>query len=290
MHMPTTASRKKTRRSPIEAAVKKTVARRRTREGGVRRILNVLPSKNADNDWAFDNAADAGVVAAAAPIPPTKDLRAPWWKINDQRATGSCVGWATADSVLRWVFVKAGRLKTTDLLSPRFTWMAAKETDDFTAQPTTFIEEDGTSLKAALDISRKYGAVLEELLPFNTGQLYPDPAKTFYALAAKLKIASYFNLGKNVGNWRTWLATKGPILTRLEVDTTWDNALQTAGVLDTYQPPTRGGHAVALVGYTTTAFIVRNSWGTTSWGDKGFGYASWSYAQTAFTEAYGVSL
>jgi C1A family cysteine protease len=60
--------------------------------------------------------------------------------------------------------------------------------------------------------------------------------------------------------------------------------------MDVYQPGTvRGGHAVALVGYTSDRFIVRNSWGT-SWGDKGSGYASLAYAQDAFTEAYGVTL
>jgi C1A family cysteine protease len=256
----------------------------------VRRILNVLPSKNPNHDWAFENATAAGILGAPAAIPGSLDLRASWWKINDQGSTGSCVGWATADSVLRYMLVKTGKLKTNELLSPRFIWMAAKETDEFTSQPSTFIEEDGTSLKAALDIARKYGAVLDSILPFATGHLYPDPAKTFYALAAQRKITSYFNLQRNVGNWRTWLATTGPILVRLDVDATWDAATENAGVLDIYQPETaRGGHAVALVGYTSSAFIVRNSWGT-GWGDKGFAYASWSYAQTAFTEAYGVTL
>jgi Papain family cysteine protease len=51
----------------------------------------------------------------------------------------------------------------------------------------------------------------------------------------------------------------------------------------------RGGHAVALVGYTPDRFIVRNSWGT-GWGDGGFAYASLAYAQDAFTEAYGASV
>ena len=64
------------------------------------------------------------------------------------------------------------------------------------------------------------------------------------------------------------------------------------GRLDTYQPDSvRGGHAVAVVGYTADQrFIIRNSWGT-RWGDKGFGYASEAYiAEAFFAESYGVTL
>ena len=60
--------------------------------------------------------------------------------------------------------------------------------------------------------------------------------------------------------------------------------------MDEYQPDTtRGGHAVAIVGYKRDRFIVRNSWGP-GWGDKGFAYASLNYAQAAFTEAYGIQV
>jgi len=260
------------------------------RKPQVRRILNVRPSEQTDEDWGFEHAEAADVVAAAPPIPATKDLRATWWKINDQGSTGSCVGWATADSVVRWHLAKAGRITNADLLSPRFVWMAAKETDAFTTRPTTFVETEGTSLKAALDVVRKYGAIRDKLMPFAAGTLFPGDAKTFYALAAQLKILAYFNLGSNLSNWRTWLATKGPILTRLDVDRTWDQAPVNKGVLEEYKPATaRGGHAVAIVGYRPGSFIVRNSWGT-GWGDKGFGYASLAYAQAAFTEAYGIEV
>jgi Papain family cysteine protease len=256
----------------------------------VKRILNCLPSQDQEQDWLVEHAKDAGVMAAAPPVPAAKDLRQAWWKISDQGSTGSCVGWASADGVLRWHFVKAGRLAKTERVAPRFQWMAAKETDAFTQQPTTFIDSDGTSLKAALDIARRYGAVRETVLPFDSGKLYGGDVKSFYALAAQLKINAYFNLGTDLVAWKAWLATNGPILTRLGVDATWDDAPKTKGNLDLYKPKTvRGGHAVALVGYTADRFIVRNSWGT-GWGDKGFAYASSAYAQAAFTEAYGVAL
>jgi hypothetical protein len=255
-----------------------------------KRILNCKPSPKTEEDWTYEHAEAADIVAAAPAIPASKDLRAAWWTINDQGSTGSCVGWATADSVLRWHFVEAGRLPTTGFLSPRFIWMASKETDPLITRPTTFIETEGTSLKAALDIARKFGVVRDSTLPFASGKLYPGQARTFYAIAALRKILAYFNLDTNLTNWRSWLATKGPILTRLDVDATWDSATSTSGNLDEYQPDTkRGGHAVAIIGYKPDRFIVRNSWGT-GWGDKGFAYASLAYAQEAFTEAYGVEV
>ncbi len=253
-----------------------------------KRILNCVPSPQREDDWRIDTAEDAGLVAAAPQVPPRKDLRAAWWRINDQGSTGSCVGWASADAVLRWHFVKTNRIGQSELISPRFQWMAAKETDELNSRPTTFVEGEGTSLKAALDVARKFGSVKDTVLPFASALGYRGSAATFYAIAAQLKISMYFNLGRDISGWRTWLATKGPILTRLNVDSTWDKATATKGVLDVYKPKTaRGGHAVAFVGYTPDSFIVRNSWGTT-WGDRGFAYASLAYAQEAFTEAYGV--
>lgn len=256
---------------------------------GKKYILNCKTSRDTEKDWHIASAKGSGLLAAA-PIPASKDLRASWWKIGNQGPTGSCVGWATADSVLRWHFVKANRISQSDRLSPRYVWMAAKETDIYISQPTTFIESDGTSLKAALDIARKFGVVLDTILPFASGDLYQGEAEIFYALAAQRKIASYFSLGANLTDWRRWIAFNGPILTRLDVDAAWSNATSTQGQLRRYtRPSAPAGHAVALVGYASDHFIVRNSWGI-GWGDGGFAYASNAYATAAFTEAYGVTL
>lgn len=263
------------------------------------RICNVVPSRNTGNDWGIQHALMADALgaprAAAAPVtaPASVDLRASWWGIGNQLTTGSCVGWASTDGVARYHFVKAGKLAQNAKLSPRFTWMASKETDEFVNRPETMVEGAGTSLKAALDILRKYGAVPETLLPFQiTNSMYLGDEDGFFATAATRRIASYFNLQKNLANWRTWLATKGPLLVALDVDATWDNATATKGVLNSFQPKTvRGGHAVCVVGYTTSnRFIIRNSWGT-AWGDKGFAYATEAYINAGFfSESYGVAL
>ncbi len=63
--------------------------------------------------------------------------------------------------------------------------------DEFTTQPTTFIELDGTSLKSALDIARNYGSVTDDVLSFEPPTLYAGEAQAFYVLAAERKIARY---------------------------------------------------------------------------------------------------
>jgi hypothetical protein len=189
--------------------------------------------------------------------------------------------------------VAAGKLPKNVQLSPRFVWMASKETDSDTTRPETFIEEAGTSLKTAMDIVRKLGAVVMNQLPFHIAtKMYVGVENAFFAAAAQRKIASYFNLHRDLNQWKAWLAAHGPILAGLSVDHTWDNATATGGNIDTFMPNTvRGGHAVAIVGYTASGrFIVRNSWGT-GWGDRGFGYVSPAYiAAGFFDESYGVTL
>ena len=258
------------------------------------RICNLVPSRNTERDWKFSHALASGALAAAVAAPPASvDLRKAWWKIGDQTNTGSCVGWGSAEGVVRYHMVTAGKLANNEPLSPRFVWMASKETDTLITRPETFIEEAGTTLKAAMDICRKYGVVTDKLLPFiiNTA-MYTGDENAFFATAAQRRIASYFNLARDLNQWKIWLASHGPILAGLSVDHTWDNATATHGNLDVFAPNTvRGGHAVAIVGYQATGrFIIRNSWGTT-WGDGGFAYASPAYLNAAFfTESYGVTI
>jgi len=256
-------------------------------------ILNVVPSRNTEQDWTFADGVAAGAAAGPVALPPSVDLRQDWWSINNQEATGSCVGWATADGVLRQMFVAAGRLGEGDLLSPRYIWMAAKETDSMQSRPETFIEGAGTTLKAAVDVARKFGAATMDDLPFRLDTtMYAGAENAFYARCARLRIASYFNLRRNLGNWKLWLAQTGPILVALNVDASWDGAGQTGGEIKDFQPDTvRGGHAVCIVGYREDgSFIVRNSWGT-GWGDNGFGYLDPQYiADAFFDEAYGATL
>jgi hypothetical protein len=249
------------------------------------RVLNCEPSRGVEKDWTFEHAKAAGMAASTRP-PSSVDLRATWWAISDQGSSGACVGFSLADGVLRWHFVKNGRLPQKGRLAPRFIWMASKETDEFTSWPETFIETSGTSLKAALDIARKFGCVEEQMLPFASAALYPGAPQAFYLKASQFKIHSYVALRTDLRQWRSWLAQTGPLLARLEVDEHFDQ-LGWPGELRQYGSRRLGGHAVTIVGYDGSGFIIRNSWGT-GWGNKGFAVATDAYVAKAFTEAYGV--
>jgi hypothetical protein len=241
-------------------------------------------SRGIESDY---RAADAPL--PDAPLPDSVDLRRPWLPVADQGHTASCVGWAVAES-LRWHLVEAGRLPPDQRLSPRHIWMAAKETDQRTDYPSTFLEEDGTSLKAGLDVVRRHGAVLESELPWE-GRLAAGSPADFNRSAASRRVVSYFNLGDDsvpdrsvhFAGWRRWLAHGGPVLVMLQLDRSIPSAQ-----LETFDAASvAGSHAAALFGYGPGHFLLRSSWGP-AWGDGGYARMSLAYAAQAVIESYGV--
>src|SRR5262245_31750650 len=178
-------------------------------------------SKAPEDDYDLTKAHDEGTLGEA-PLPASVDLREPWHEVPQQGHTASCVGWSLADSVLRWHLVKAGRLAPDAHLSARHIWMSAKETDAREDYPSTFLEEDGTSLKAGLEVIRKFGAVLDSELPWE-GKLAAGSPDAFNTSAASRRIVAYFNLydddkAKRFSAWRRWLAEHGPVAVLFKMD------------------------------------------------------------------------
>ena len=79
------------------------------------RICNLVPSRGTERDWGLPDALDAGLLAAAVAPPTSVDLRQAWWTIGDQEDTGSCVGWAVAEGVMRYHFVTDAGRAASDL-------------------------------------------------------------------------------------------------------------------------------------------------------------------------------
>jgi hypothetical protein len=186
--------------------------------------------------------------------------------------------------------VEAGTLAPDEPLSARHVWMSAKETDQREDYPSTFLEEDGTSLKAGLDVVRRFGAVLESELPWE-GRLVAGSPDDFNRSAGSRRIVSYVTLGDDsvadrrvhFDGWRRWLAHTGPVLILLKLD-----KHVAAAQLDTFdEASVLGSHAAALFGYGPGHFLLRSSWGP-GWGDGGYARMSLEYAAQAVIESYGV--
>jgi hypothetical protein len=256
----------------------------------VDRELKGLPVAKRSKERHRDFAPSLG----QAPLPEAVDLRRPWHTVSDQGHTASCVGWTVADSVLRWHLVEAGRLAPDAHLSARHVWMAAKETDSRTDYPSTFLEEDGTSLKAGLDVVRKYGAALETGLPWS-GTLAAGPPPDFNADIAQRRITGYFNLGDDTiadrttcfEGWRRWLFEHGPIAVLIKIDRHIQSPSDPLDALD--EASVAGSHGAALFGYDKDSFLLRSSWGP-GWRDGGYVRMSLAYTAAAVIESYGVTV
>lgn len=261
------------------------------------RVLNVGPSPDREDDHTPDAAEAAGHLRKVDP-PERVDLRAPWYRVGDQHKTGSCVGWALADSVMWRQLVAANRLAQDEWLSPRFMWMAAKEmraklTDvkgEPAWRPATFLEQGMTDVKSALDVARIYGAALEQQLPFDDG-LYEGDIEQFYDSAALRKITHYYRLDPDDDrsawflHWRRWIDQHGPVLVVLTVDQAFVDGPH---LLDDFDPGSASfNHAAALAGYGPNGFLIRCSWGE-GWGQRGYAVATESYLGHATLESYGV--
>jgi len=255
----------------------------------VPRICNMKASLKPEKDFTIVQAfAAVGQDLKAAP-PKKVDLREAWWVVKDQGSTGACAGFS-ASSLLEYCFTKTNVLKPSETISPRAIWMAAKETDEFNDRPTTFIEQEGTSLTAVLKFIQRFGSIREAVMPFNS--LYTQTAQDFYGQAAALRIGSYYNLTKNQSSWQQWISKYGPIYAAINVDGSWMKASKSRGVIKVYSNyEMYGGHAILICGYDQDKdyFICKNSWGT-SWGDEGYAYCSSDWCKQAVLEAYGVSV
>ena len=276
-----------------------TPRRPRAVAAGAQRVLNVAESP-----------ADVWDALAVGPLddvdpPDAVDLAhgRPWYAVRDQGETGSCVGWALADSLMRWHLVELGRLPPRQRLSARFIWMASKEWSAQRIagehetletlleqwQPSTFLEEAATTAKDGLEVARLLGAVPESVLRWH-GPLNRGSERAFYERAAAYRLKGYYRvdsggLDERLRRWRQWLAQHGPILLIVEMDRTM---LDGPPVLDRFRARRRADlHACALTGYDAGGFYLRNSWGK-RWGRGGYALATTEWLRRAVRESYGV--
>lgn len=109
------------------------------------------------------------------------------------------------------------------------------------------------------------------------------------------QISSYTKISTSLSSIRTALL-KGPLSNAVYADDLWMS--YAGGDLLALKKSTIGSttvnHAVVLIGFNSTHFFIRNSWGT-SWGDNGDGYIPASITDSRYfnsnfnTYVYSVS-
>ncbi|MDB5137463.1 MAG: hypothetical protein JWP37_4066 [Mucilaginibacter sp.] len=216
----------------------------------------------------------------------TKDYSIQMLQILNQGSEGSSVGCAVAASV-EFQIVK--HLDKKIRISPRYIYNYARKLNNLLKT------DSGTTVKSAIDIVRKYGAVAEKDWPYKAGEYNVD-------LPAKLDKADHYQINnsfqvKSVAKIIEAMDAHGPVVIGITVYESFMSAKPAAtGIIPMpkEKESVMGGHAVCLVGYDNTAktFKFRNSWGA-NWGDKGYGHLSFEYIDKFSTDAWvfeGVSV
>lgn len=221
-----------------------------------------------------------------AALPPCFDLTDEMTPVRSQMDEGACVGFATAVGVKEFQETHGEDAQKTISLSPRYVYEEAKMISG---------HEEGTTLKAAMEVVKKRGVCEEKYWPYipgEPGERSPKADKN----AERYKVKSYARI-TNINELKQAIVEFGATLIGVYVynGMVKGNAVKTGIVPD----PScfglfgkLGGHAITACGYTNNSpyygdghIKFKNSWGA-DWGDKGYGYLSYNYIEHNMVDAF----
>jgi hypothetical protein len=201
--------------------------------------------------------------------------------IRDGGDEGSVVGQALAMAME----MQIKRTLHQDVnISARYIYYAARQVAGTTSM------DAGATIKDAIGVLTKQGAVEESVWPYKAGEYAAKPPAAV-ATATRWRITQVRPL-KGLDEIKNALASDGPVVAGIEV---YQEAMSTqtakTGVFPLPKKGSRivGGHAVVLVAYDDQKkqFKFANDWGT-AWGDRGFGYLSEEYIKEHSTDCWSV--
>lgn len=259
-----------------KAKTKKTVID----SGYLDRYCNLVPDPRDPRDYQY---AALGVPVEMPEMPDRIDLSDETGPVGDQAYTGSCVGWAAAHGLRRWLYFK----ESGDRLdfSVRFVWMGSKEYDPFDINVP--FDLSGTRVRDAFKVMRKFGACPDSLWPFADRLPDPDLEEKIKLESLRYRIGVYHQLKTNEAR-RVHLVTEGPFVVGVPVYSNWAD-IGPDGVVPPPAGYPRGGHAVLVVGYDDKLqqFKFQNSWGA-DWGDDRYGYFPYGYLENHSWSSWGA--
>ncbi len=180
--------------------------------------------------------------------------------IKDQGNCGSCVAFgatAAVEGTLRWQTSDPNL--AVDLSEAHLFYCIAEAQQGRTCA-------SGWYAAAALDAYQNSGIADEACFPYKAGDQACSLCANSQSRLTKVTGWHYVNTAADM---KTWLSTRGPLVTRLSV---YDDFMHyTGGVYSQTSTNLLGGHCVCAVGYDDTngCWICKNSWGT-GWGEGGF--------------------
>jgi C1A family cysteine protease len=182
-------------------------------------------------------------------IPETLDLRVDLPKVRNQGSQGSCSA-MTASCMKEWQEKKD--VNVTSYMSPQFVYNLRPNYPD-----------EGMYPRDTMNILLKSGCCRESVFTYGSTQIGDNIPEAAKQEAIKFKIQGYAQVN-TIDALKTALYKNGPCYICFPVY----NYGPTFWKKETGQNE-EGGHAVTVVGYTKTGFIIRNSWGT-DWNNGGY--------------------
>jgi len=210
---------------------------------GIRRIFDVVPSPDDPRDHVVESIYPVAHTGNPA-LPATLDLRKWLQEVRDQGRSSTCAA-QTAATIKEYQ-----EMRDTDV--------GATYSAEFVYERRVNAPKPGM-----------YGRDVMHIL--HTAGIAPEHSAAPEDQAGDYKIAEYARV-QSIAGLKEALATDGPCYIAFP---TFNNSVRM------WHPAPgetrRGGHAMAVVGYTKKGFLIRNSWGA-GWGDHGhcvYPYADW---------------
>ena len=222
------------------------------------------PSPPDDRDYTIDT-----VACASSPLPKTYIQTG--MKVLNQGNVGSCVAHACA-TAMGYGEKMNGGVKSVHDFSRGFIYGNRKITDH---------QGEGMHIRQALKQLNHCGDCEYADFPYN--ETYPKVKKriekdkeNLLNKAAPFKILNYFRCYNNDEVKRTLLAL-GAVVIAVPVYDSFAADCPLPGPTDRY----RGGHAMCVVGWDETGWIIQNSW-SKQWGDNGNKHLPYEYPISEF--------
>lgn len=211
---------------------------------------------------------------AAKDIPPTLDMRAEMSPVENQGPISSCVANSIVGA-LEFLQIKNGIPKGKRFLdmSRMFLYFVARDMAGLQNK------DSGCYINQAILATENVGMVTEARWPYTYSRLYKRPSKALYSVAKKKLVKDCYYIADNATeNIKAALAEGYPVVFGTALFSSF-YSVGKDGVVpipDIAKERYVGGHAMLIVGYTATSFIVRNSWGA-GWGNNGYCYIPFGY-------------